>query len=89
MGSVFDALKWEGNSLMMYESILREVPPPFRNNVRRSIASWLVKNRISVVTEEIVFRAVRDIAPRRLADRRILPELEKLRTTPQTTAAPQ
>lgn len=83
MAYSLDTLKWEGNSRLMCESILREVPPFFRGGVQRSIADWLGKNSLATVTEDDVFRAVRDISPRNLAENRILPELEKLRTNPR------
>lgn len=73
-------LKWQGNSRAMYGAILNGVPPMFRGSVKRSIVKWVVQHQISVVTEELVFQAVNEIAPPDLARKRILPELEKLRT---------
>ncbi len=84
MSSIFDSLKWEGNSRIMLDAVMKEIPPFFRGGVQRSIADWLKKNNLSVVTEDDVFRAVRDIAPRGLAENRIIPGLEKLRTTPHS-----
>ena len=73
-------LKWQGNSRAMYGAILNGVPPMFRGSVKKSIVKWVVQKNISVVTEELVFQAVHEIAPPDLARKRILPELEKLRT---------
>lgn len=75
-------LTWQGNSKAMYEAILKGVPSMFRGNIKRSIVKWVVRNNISIVTEDLVFQAVKEIAPADLARKRILPELEKLRTRP-------
>ena len=73
-------LKWEGNSLKMYNAIIKAVPFMFVNTVNNSIKNWIIKNNIKVVTEDIVFQAVDEISPANLANRRIKPELMKLRT---------
>ena len=73
-------LQWQGNSKLMYETILKNIPFLFVNRVKRSINDWIRKNNIEVVTEDIVFRAVDEIAPADLANKRIKPELEKMRS---------
>ena len=72
-------LEWQGNSKKMYDAILREIPPIFAGSVKKSISDWIVKNNIRVVTEEIIFRAVDEIAPASLANT-IKPRLEKLKS---------
>lgn len=72
-------LEWQGNSRKMYQAILNQVPSFFAGSVRSSIFNWIVKNNIRVVTEELVFKAVREIAPPSLAGS-IEPQLEKLRS---------
>lgn len=76
----FQNLEWQGNSRKMYEAILRAVPPLFAGSVRKTIMRWLVQHQIKVVTEELVFQAVDEIAPRDLANKKIKPGLEKLRS---------
>lgn len=73
-------LQWQGNSRAMYGAILNGVPPMFRGSVKKSIVKWVVQHHIQVVTETLVFQAVNEIAPPDLARKRILPELEKLKT---------
>ncbi|MDR1736663.1 MAG: hypothetical protein LBR85_07345 [Oscillospiraceae bacterium] len=77
---ILDSLEWRGNSRAMYEEILKNVPSLFAGRVKRDIAAWAVKNNIHTVTEDIVFRAVDEIAPADMANKRIKPALEKLRS---------
>ena len=81
MNSFIDDLEWEGNSLSMYKAILNAVPSFFRGSVNNNIKNWIVKNNIKIVTEELVFKAVDEIAPANIANSRIKPELEKMRGT--------
>lgn len=80
MSSNLENLTWKDNSRKMYEAILNGVPFLFVGGVKRNIAEWIKRNNISIVTEDIVFMAVDDIAPEKLANGKIKPELEKLRT---------
>lgn len=73
-------LEWQDNSLNMYKTILNAVPSFFRGALNNSINNWISKNNISVVTEDLIFKAVDDIAPASVADTMIKPELNKLRT---------
>ena len=73
-------LVWLENSRAMYVAIQNGVPPLFSGSVQKSIAKWVAENNMRVITEEVVFQAVREIAPPALARDRILPELEKLKT---------
>jgi len=75
-----DNLKWEGNSKEMVQAILNAVPSFFRGKVKKSIQKWVMNNNIKVVTEDVVFRAVDEIAPADLANKKIKPELIKMRT---------
>lgn len=73
-------LEWQGNSRKMYETVLNQIPVIFKSGIKKKIADWINKNNIKVVTEDTVFKAVNDIAPESLANTKIKPELEKLRT---------
>ena len=76
----FEGLTWEDNSKLMYDSILNEIPAFLRAGIYSSIKNWLLKNDISVVTEDVIFKAVNDIAPSNIANNMILPKLEKLKS---------
>ncbi len=76
----FDTLTWHGNSREMMRAVLNEIPAFFRGPIKRQIKEWVIKNKISTVTEDLVFKAVDDIAPRDMAEKRIKPGLEKMRT---------
>jgi len=73
-------LEWQGNSKAMVQAVLNAVPSLFRGAVKKSIQNWVIKNNIKVVTEDIVFKAVDEIAPADLANKKIKPELMKMRT---------
>jgi len=77
--NLFHDLDWQGDSQKMVAEILNAVPSFFRTSVRRSIEDWVIRHQIKVVTEPLVFEAVRDIAPPKLA-RQILPALERMKT---------
>lgn len=78
-------LEWKGNSRAMYNAVLGAVPSLFRGAVKKNIAAWVVQNNINIVTEDLVFKAVNEIAPADLARNRIIPELNKLRTSNKET----
>ena len=80
MANPLDKLEWQGNSKQMYHAIFKEIPPLFAGSVKKRIIDWIIKNNIRIVTEDIVFKAVKDIAPAGLANHRIIPELKKLRS---------
>jgi hypothetical protein len=73
-------LEWQGNSKAMVQGILNATPSFFRGTVKNRIQKWVSKNNIKVVTEDIVFKAVDEIAPYDLANSKIKPELMKMRT---------
>jgi len=62
-----NSLTWQGNSRRMMNAVLNEVPFFFRGSVEKSISNWAAKNQVKIVTEELVFRAVDDIAPAGMA----------------------
>lgn len=80
MSNFINDLEWQGNSLAMYKAILNAVPSFFRGNANNNIRNWILKNNIKIVTEDTVFQAVDAIAPANIANNRIKPELEKMRT---------
>ena len=73
-------LEWQGNSKTMVQAILNATPSLFRGAVKNNIQKWIAKNNIKVVTEDIVFKAVDEIAPKDLANNKIKPELMKMKT---------
>jgi len=77
---IINDLEWQGNSRKMYEAIINGVPFFLAGNVKSSIANWLQKNKVHTVTEELVFKAVDEIAPANIANNMITPELNKLRS---------
>ena len=72
-------LEWQGNSKEMYRAVLNAMPPLFVGSVQRSIINWIVRNNITLVTEDTVFQAVDEIAPPGIA-KKIKTGLEKYRT---------
>ena len=74
-----DRLVWQGNSKKMYDAIISGTPVLFRGYLKKSIADWVYENRVETVTEDLVFRAVNELAPPAVA-KKIMPELEKLRS---------
>ena len=78
-GNPLNNLEWHGNSKQMYYAVLDAVPPLFAGSVRRSIINWAARNNVESVTEDMVFKAVDEIAPVNLA-KRIKSGLEKYRT---------
>lgn len=73
-----DNIKWQGNSKKMYEAVLAETPPIYKEIVKKRIEEWIAKNNIRVVTEDLVFKAVDDMTPSNYA-KMIKSELEKLK----------
>ena len=64
----------------MYETIIAGVPFFLAGSVKNSIVGWLQKNKIHTVTEDLVFKAVDEIAPGDIANKMIKPQLYKMRT---------
>lgn len=54
---------WKGNSKKMYEYIVSEVPFFAQIRLKNMIGRWLNNKKIIVITEDIIFRAVEDLAP--------------------------
>ncbi len=72
-------LKWEGNSKMMYGTILKATPELLQGGIKRLVASWVEKHEVDVVTEDMVFEVLDDIAPSEARDK-IGPILETMRS---------
>ena len=77
---LLNSLEWQGNSRKMYEAIINGVPFFLAGSVKSSIINWLQKNNVHTVTEELVFKAVDEIAPANIANNMIKPELNKMRS---------
>lgn len=73
------SLTWQGNSQKMYQAILKEIPFFLHDNIKNKVAAFLDAKHTKVVTEELVFEAVRNIAPPDIASR-ILRELTKMKS---------
>ena len=78
--NILNDLEWQGNSRKMYEAIISAVPSIFAGNVKSGIINWIQKNNITTVTEELVFKAVDDIAPANIANNMIKPKLHKMKS---------
>ena len=74
-----NSLQWQGNSKDMYKAVLSAVPPFFSGTVQKSIINWVKKNDIHTVTEQLVFKAVNEIAPTQMASS-ITSGLQKFKT---------
>jgi len=77
--SVLDTLKWEGNSQKMYKAIMDAVPSIFKGTVKHEIEKALVKDKVTVVTEEIVIKTFKEKAPKPMWEK-VNPQLESLKT---------
>lgn len=78
-GSVMDNLTWQGNSKKMYKLVMDSVPSIFVGLVKHEIEAWIVKNKVSVVTEELCIKMFREKAPKGMIDK-LMPKLEALKT---------
>ncbi|EPY2276688.1 hypothetical protein ACXAT3_001411 [Clostridium sporogenes] len=79
MEEILNNLKWEGNSKRMYEVILKAVPKLFQGSIKRLVANWIINHKVEVITEDIVFQAVEDMAPSE-AKNKLLPILNQIKT---------
>ena len=80
MPDYFDTLTWHDNSRAMMDAVIAGTPAFFRGLIRAKIQQWAQEQNLAVVEETTVFRAVEELAPPDMADHRIKPELENLRT---------
>lgn len=78
-GSVLDNLTWEGNSKKMFKLVLDAVPSIFLGLVKHEIEDWLVKNKVTVVTEELCIQMFKEKAPKGMIEK-LTPKLESLKT---------
>jgi len=80
MSSYLDTLTWHQNSRAMFDAVINGTPMLFRGMIRNKIATWVQEQGLTEIGEDTVFRAVEELAPRDMAEAKILPELEKLKT---------
>jgi len=71
---------WNQNSYAMYRAVIDGTPFFFRGMIERKIADWVTAQGLTVITEADVFRAVHELAPKGMAESKILPELNKIKT---------
>ncbi|GAA0736063.1 hypothetical protein [Clostridium oceanicum] len=79
MTDMLNKLTWEGNSKMMYKTILKHVPKILQGGIERLVENWVSNNNVKVVTEDIVFKVVKEVAPKQ-AKEKLIPELNKMRS---------
>lgn len=77
--SALDNVKWEGNSKKMYQTILDAVPSLFKSTVIHEVNSWLVKNSVDVITEELILKMFKEKAPKAMWQK-VNPKLESMKT---------
>ena len=80
MDNYFDTLTWKGNSRAMVNAVIHGTPALFRNMLKNMLIDWSKAQNLTVIDEETVFRAVNELAPKNMAQSKILPELNKLKT---------
>jgi hypothetical protein len=78
-GSVIDNLTWEGNSRKMFKLVMDNVPAIFSGLVKHEIEDWIVKNKVTVVTEQLCLKMFKEKAPKGMLDK-LTPKLESLKT---------
>lgn len=80
MGSAIDNVTWKGNSKKMFKTILDAVPSLFKGTIKREVNDWLVKNKVDVVTEELIIKMFKEKAPKGILEK-VSPKLESLKTS--------
>ncbi len=76
--NVLKEIKWKGNSKEMYELVLSQTPLLFKNQIIRLVSNWINDHNIEVITEEVIFEIVEDIAPLKIKVK-LLPVLKNMR----------
>ncbi|SUY47967.1 Uncharacterised protein [Clostridium putrefaciens] len=76
---VMKEIKWNGNSKKMYELVLSQTPLLFKNKIIRLVSNWINDHKIELITEEVIFEIVEDIAPLKIKVK-LLPVLKNMRT---------
>lgn len=79
MGSKLASVKWEGNSQKMYKTILTAIPSLFKSMVNKEVEAWLIKNNVTVITEELVIKMFNEKAPKGIMQK-VGPKLESMKT---------
>ncbi|WP_032120617.1 hypothetical protein [Clostridium amazonitimonense] len=70
---------WKGNSRKMYEAILNSTPKLFQKSIIKLATKWVQEHNVEVVTEEMIFQVVEDVAPIKVKSK-ILQALESMKT---------
>lgn len=78
-GSALDDVTWKGNSKKMYKVIMAAVPSIFKSMIKHEVENWLVKNSVTVITEELLLKMFYEKAPKGIA-KKVGPALEELKT---------
>ncbi|MDF2985173.1 MAG: hypothetical protein K0R50_683 [Eubacterium sp.] len=78
-GSVLEKLTWEGNSKKMFKLVIDNVPSIFSGLVKHEIEDWIIKNKLTVVTEELCLKMFKEKAPKGMIEK-LTPKLESLKT---------
>ncbi|HEY5585984.1 MAG TPA: hypothetical protein VIK78_16020 [Ruminiclostridium sp.] len=78
-GSVLDNVTWKGNSKKMYKFILEAVPSIFKSTIRHEVEDWLVKNKVEIVTEDLVIKMFKEKASKAMFQK-LAPQLDSMKT---------
>ena len=78
-GSVLDNVTWKGNSKKMYSFILEAVPSIFKGTIKHEVEDWLAKNKVEIVTEELVIKMFKEKAPKAMFQK-LAPQLDRIKT---------
>gem|GEM_PF-2858437 len=76
---ILKEVKWEGNSKDMYKLVISQTPILFKKQIIILVSNWINHNNIKVITEEVVFEIVEDIAPLKIK-MKLLPVLKSMRS---------
>ncbi len=77
--SVLESITWQGNSRKMYRAVMEVVPGLFKSKIRHMVEEWLIENKVTVVTEELVVRMFNEKAPKPFIQK-LTPVLNSLKT---------
>lgn len=72
-------IKWQGNSLKMFNFIISKIPKLFKIKVIRYIDDYVVRNNIFEITEQMVLDSFKEFAPEKYYNAYI-EELKSLRS---------
>lgn len=72
-------VEWQGNSKIMYEEILQNLPAIYRGAVNKKFEAWLNQNQTNVVKEWNIKHTLEKYAPAKYQEK-FMPIYEKHKT---------